>query len=133
MSAWSSITVTLSVHVFVTDGDGDMTVLDPPSVGAELAGFEAFRVAVWGSNSVRALGAEFFPSLASGDLEVPPERVAAFLEECGLLRANLDAIAPATEPGHSHDWYLEVVSTRLANIEAAAQRALEVGGGVLIW
>lgn len=102
-------------------------------MGAELAGFESFRVTVWGSDAVRALGARFFPILAGDDLAVVPGDVAAFLDECAALRANLDAIAPQTKPDHSHEWYLEAVSARLANIEAAARRALELGGGVLIW
>lgn len=57
-----------------------------------------------------------------------------FLKECDLLRANLDAIAPVTQSARrTHEWHLEVISARLANIEKAAQRALEVAGGVLIW
>lgn len=132
-SAWSSIAVTLSVHIFLNGQDGEMIVLDPPSMGAELAGFESFRVSVWGSESVLALGARFFPALAFEDLVIPPDDVTTFLKECSVLRANLDAITPATDSDHSHEWYLEVVSTRLRNIEAAAERALEVGGGVLIW
>ncbi|MEU4216565.1 hypothetical protein [Actinoplanes sp. NPDC026623] len=125
--------MSLSVYVFVFGRDGEWTLLDAPSMGAELAGFESFRVTVWGSDAVRALGARFFPMLASGDLTVAPEDVAAFLGECAVLRANLDAIAPQTGPQHSHEWYSDTVSDRLANVEAAAQRALEVGGGVLIW
>jgi hypothetical protein len=125
--------VTLSVHVFVVGQDGEMTLLDTPAPGKELAGFESFRVSVWGSAAVRAMGARFFPVLASGDLTVAPDDVAAFLEECGTLRASLDKIAPPTESGHSREWYIDVMSTRLANIEAAAQRAVEMGGGVLIW
>jgi hypothetical protein len=125
--------VSLSVHVFVLGQDGERMLLDDPARGAELAGFESFRVKVWGSDVVRALGARFFPVLAGDDLTVAPDDVAAFLDECAVLRANLDMIAPRTGPAHSHEWYLEVVSTRLANIEAAARRALDAGGGVLIW
>jgi hypothetical protein len=125
--------VTLSVHVFLVGKDGARTLLETPTMGAELAGFESFRVSVWGGDAVRALGCRFFPVLASDDLVVAPEDVAAFLEECLVLRANLGRIAPRGEPGHTHEWYLEVVSTRLANIETAARRALHAGGGVLIW
>jgi hypothetical protein len=125
--------MTLSVHVFLVGNDGARTLLETPTMGAELAGFESFRVSVWGGDAVRALGTRFFPVLAGDDLVVAPEDIAAFLEECGVLRANLDTIAPQGDPGHTHAWYLEIVSTRLANIEAAAQRALHAGGGVLIW
>lgn len=125
--------MTLSVHVFRIGDDDEMTLLEAPSTSAELAGFESFRISVWGSDAVRGLGARFFPILASGDLVVAPKDVMEFLTECDLLRANLDVITPATEPAHSHEWYLDVVSIRLANIEAAAQRAVQVSGGVLIW
>ena len=121
------------MRVFVLDGDGRRTLLDTPDTGASLAGFESFRVTVWGSDAVRALGARFFPMLAERDLTVAPGDVAAFLDECAVLRADLDGIAPPADSGHTHEWYREVVSARLANIEAAGRRALEVGGGVLIW
>jgi hypothetical protein len=123
----------LSVHVFVVGEDDPMTLLDPPAAGADLAGFENWRTSVWGSDTVRALGARFFPVLASGDLVVGPEDVAVFLLECGAFRANLDTIAPPDGPSHTHEWYVQTISARLANIEAAARRALQVSGGVLIW
>lgn len=125
--------MSLSVHTFLTRDDGGMTLLDDLGQGADLAGFESFRTSVWGSDAVRGLGARFFPVLRSAELMVAPEEVMAFLTECALLRANLNMIMPPADPDHSHEWYLEVVSTRLANIEAAARRALEVGGGVVIW
>jgi hypothetical protein len=125
--------VSLSVYAFVQRQDGEMILLDAPAAGAELAGFERFRTSVWGSAVVRALGARFLPVLASGDLTIAPPDVAAFLDECALLRANVDTIAPPTDTHHSHTWYVEVVAARLANIEAAAQRALNADGGVVIW
>jgi hypothetical protein len=125
--------MTLSVHVFRLDDDGEMTLLDPPSPGSELAGFESFRTGVWGSEVVRELGARFLPALADGELVVAPGDVMEFLEECALLRANLDTVARATAPGYPHARHVEVVSTRVANLEAAARRALAVSGGVVIW
>ena len=38
-----------------------------------------------------------------------------------------------TAVGSSREIFREQVSLRLANIEAAARRALEVGGEVVIW
>jgi hypothetical protein len=113
------------VHVFVDEPDGEQTVLDAPGPGADLAGPESWRTTVWGSPAVRALGARFFPVLDGNNVTVDPEDVPAFLEECALLRANLAAFAP--------DGDVERVGHRLGNIERASRRALEVGGGVLVW
>jgi hypothetical protein len=74
-----------------------------------------------------------------------------FLRECALLREHLDAIVAVVDlsgqPGIAVDTaggrgtavsdsrriFREQVSMRLANIEAAAGRALEIGGDVVIW
>jgi hypothetical protein len=125
--------VSLTVHVVLFDEDRKITLLGPAGPGTDLAGFERFRTTVWGSNAVRALGARYFPVLAGEDLTVLPEQVADFLRECAVVRANLDEIAPNADSHHSHEWYVETISRRLKNIQAAAERALEVGGGVLIW
>lgn len=121
------------VHVFVLDEDDETQVLDTPAGCADLAGFESWRTTVWGSAAVRSLGARYFPVLASGDLTVPPGEISDFLRECAVIRANLDAVAPSADPTHSHEWYAATISSRLANIQIAAGRALGVGGGVLIW
>lgn len=110
-----------------------MQVLDTPAGCADLAGFESWRTTVWGSEAVRSLGARFFPVLASGDLTVAPDQVSDFLRECAMIRANLAAVVPAADLGHSREWYLDTISQRLANIQSAAGRALEAGGGVLVW
>ena len=125
--------VSLIVYVFLFDEDHKMTLLDPPTRGAELAGFESFRTTVWGSDAMRALGARYFPILNGGDLTVLPEQVADFLRECATVEANVEAIAPNANPHHTHEWYVDTVLGSLANIRAAAERALELGGGVVIW
>lgn len=56
------------------------------------AGFESWRTEVWGSPQVRALGAEFCPRLAAGDLFIESAQVRRFQSEC-LLREHLGAIA----------------------------------------
>ncbi|MFE0019885.1 hypothetical protein [Amycolatopsis sp. NPDC059021] len=124
--------MSLTVHVFLLD-EGEMRLLDTPACCEELAGFERWRETVWGAEAVRALGARFFPALAGGDLTVMPDQVPDFLVESKMIRANLDTIAPEADPGHSHAWYVETISWRLANIQIAAGRALGVGGGILIW
>ncbi len=124
------------MDVFSVDENGKMLeVCDVPEGCSDLAGFESWRMTVWGSDAVRALSAQFFPRLAEADLYVAPGQVQSFLEECALLRSNLGVISQgsaASALGRELDQE-EVVSWRLANIEAAAQRALRVGGGVVVW
>lgn len=60
------------MDVFVIGADGEMCVMDVPAGCSDLAGFESWRTSVWGSESVRALGARFFPTLARGDLSQCP-------------------------------------------------------------
>jgi hypothetical protein len=119
--------VTLSVDVFVIGEDGRPTVLDVPKGHSDLAGFEKWRTKVWASPAVRALGARFFPRLDGDNLDVQPDEVPAFLSECALLRANLAEVAVRA------DVRPESIDFRLANIERAAHRAQEVGGGVVVW
>ncbi|RDI59041.1 hypothetical protein [Nocardia pseudobrasiliensis] len=126
--------MTLRVHTVLFDQDREMTLLDDLAPGADFAGFESFRTTVWGSDAMRALGARYFPVLNGENmLTVLPEEVADFLHECATVEAHLAEIAPHTDPQHSHGWHVEEISGRLATIQAAAERALEVGGGVLIW
>jgi hypothetical protein len=119
--------MTLAVDVFLRDPDGKWNVLDVPEGCDDSAGFENWRETVWGSQAVRSLGATYLPVLASSDLYVEASDVPGFLGELALLRAHLDAVAAGTgEPS-------DLVGSRLDNIEAAALRAREIGGGVLIW
>ncbi|MFJ9631099.1 hypothetical protein ACIQPR_37050 [Streptomyces sp. NPDC091280] len=119
--------MTLAVDVFLRDADGQWTVLDVPEGCNDSAGFENWRETVWGSPAVRSLGATYLPVLATGDLYVEASEVPGFLREVALLRGHLDAVAAAA--GERSD----LVGSRLDNIESAALRAREIGGGVLIW
>ena len=146
----------LSVQVFIDREDGERDVFDPPTDADGQAGYDSWRDTVWGSRRARALGAAFLPHLAEGDLYVEPGEVAEFLEECALLRDNLDKLVPgmdALDPraaGHlvnagagsdagirfeadqpAADFRCTVADC-LANIEAAARYALVIGGGVAI-
>lgn len=101
-----------------------MDVLDVPADSSDLAGFERWRTAVWGSEAVRSLGARFFPVLASGDwLKVAPGEVADLLGECSLIRINLELVAPSADSAKSHAQYVWQISERLRNIEDACERA----------
>ncbi len=124
---WSTAVMTLAVDVFLRDADGQWNVLDVPEGCNDSAGFENWRETVWGSAPVRALGATYLPVLASSDLYVEASDVPEFLREIALLREHLEAVAG--DVGKQSD----VIGSRLDNIEAAALRAREIGGGVLIW
>ncbi|QIS18019.1 hypothetical protein [Nocardia terpenica] len=126
--------MSLIVQAFVVEEDGTERDLDPPKPGGDLAGFEEWRKTVWGSAAVQALGAYWFPLLASGNpLTVPPHAVPELLEECALLRTHLDAIAPQADQWHTREWYVDALSKRLSNIKAVAEQALHAGGGVYFW
>lgn len=140
------------MHVFTGLADDDPDVLETPHAET-LAGFESWRTTVWGSDRVRALGAVFFPALATDDLYVWPAQLEAFQQECELLRANLEVVAQGVdprnprsayglavdgrierrEPDDAHAAFVQTVSKRLANIEAAVTRAREIGAGLVIW
>ncbi len=125
--------MSLLVDVFVIEDDGEMRLLDVPVGCSGMAGFESWRRTVWGSEALRSLGARYFPALADGDLTVAPDQVSDFLAECALVRSNLESFAPQREPGARDEGYVRQVSERLANIESASLRALESGGGVVVW
>ncbi|MFI0740197.1 hypothetical protein ACH4PU_19225 [Streptomyces sp. NPDC021100] len=125
--------MSLSVDVFLVGEDGRIRVLEVPDGCSDLAGFERWRTTVWGSQAVRSSGARFFPVLADGDLRVDADQVRAFRRECAVLRENLEEIVAGVEPGMAADRLRGQLPARLANIEDAARRAEEVGGGVLVW
>ncbi|MCX5140399.1 MULTISPECIES: hypothetical protein [unclassified Streptomyces] len=119
--------MTLLVHTFIRGRSGKRHFLDDPEYGHTLAGFEKSRTKLWGSRPARDLGARFLPQLATSDLYVEPEDVLAFLAECELLGDHIEALA--AHSGYADDY----VAERLANITAAAERALDVDGGVIVW
>ncbi|MER5275085.1 hypothetical protein ABT025_04910 [Streptomyces sp. NPDC002809] len=119
--------MSLLVHTYIRGRSGTDHFLEDPEHGLTLAGFESSRTELWGSQPVRGLGARFLPQLATTDLTVEPEDVPAFLAECEMLRGHIAALA--AHSGHADDY----VAARLANITAAAVRALDVGGGVIVW
>ncbi|QCD58478.1 hypothetical protein [Streptomyces hawaiiensis] len=125
--------MTLAVDVFVRDANGEWRVLDVPQGCDDSAGFESWRRTVWGSETVRSLGARRLPVLAEDNLFVEADEVPGFLREVALLRANLDLIAATTERPRGITERRDQLGSRLRNIEATALRALESGAGVLIW
>lgn len=142
----------LSVQVFIDREDGARDLFDPPTDAAGHAGYDSWRETVWGSPRARALGAEFLPRLAEGDLDVAPAHVEAFLQECRMLLDNLDKLVPGMdaldpyaagylvntgtevrfEPCGAAADFRQIIADRLANIAAAARYAVVIGGGVAI-
>lgn len=127
--------MSLRVDVFTVRDDDDFVVLDVPKGVSDLAGFESWRRTVWGSDAVRSLGAEFLPRLKrESEVRIAPHEVPGFMDEVTLLQNNLELIATRQEDaGKSFVQNVYEIESRLNNIHAAAQRALLVRGGVVIW
>ncbi|WP_205633281.1 hypothetical protein [Mycobacteroides immunogenum] len=123
------------MDVFIIRDDDDFVVLDVPEGVSDLAGFESWRRTIWGSDTVRSLGAEFLPQLKCESwVRIPPHKVWGFMEEIALLQNNLELIA--MRQGDARKSFVQNVyeiGSRLNNFHAAAQRALSIRGGVIIW
>jgi hypothetical protein len=98
----------------------------PEESGWHMAGFEAWRTLVWGSEAAKKRGARFLPQLAEGNLSVYPEDLPAFAEECRRLLEDVEAFA------HEVGMSSEVVAWRLQNFLRAVERAAPEVGGVCI-
>ncbi|WP_329404368.1 hypothetical protein [Streptomyces melanogenes] len=125
--------MSLLVHVFVYAPDGSRDYLDAPDGVSETAGFERWRTSVWGSPVVRSLGARFFPRLAEDDLYVEADEAGSFLDECALLASHVPLIVAGMDPGRTAEEHTHHLTSKLAHISRAARRAVEAGGGVVIW
>ncbi|MFD9484090.1 hypothetical protein ACFWBX_08805 [Streptomyces sp. NPDC059991] len=125
--------MSLLVDVFVYAPDGTRDFLDVPDGVSDTAGFERWRTSVWGSPMVRSLGARFLPRLAEDDLYVEPDEVVAFLDECALLVSHVPPIVAGMDPAHGAEEHTHNLTSTLAHISDAARRAVQAGGGVVIW
>ncbi|MFF8192841.1 hypothetical protein ACF05L_18695 [Streptomyces bobili] len=113
---------------------------DPRPDGTDLAGPESWRTKVWGSPSIRRIGARLLPALvdlhqsdADGDV-VAPARIPAFLDEIALVRAELTRLATETcTPDRTVEQHARHIASRPDSIEASARYARRLGGGLLIW
>ncbi|MFJ9151432.1 hypothetical protein ACIRP7_26020 [Streptomyces sp. NPDC102270] len=125
--------MSLWVDVFIREPDGKRRILDVPDGVYRSGGFESWRTTVWGSEFVRSLGARFLPVLAEGDLYVEAEDVPEFRREVASLRSRLDEVAHGTQRPRTVEEHRDDIGIRLQIIEESSRRALEIGGGVLIW
>jgi hypothetical protein len=113
----------------------------PAAPHSELAGFEFWRSAVWGSPAVRRLGLQILPSLTAGDVCASGQQLADLEREVSELQRSLKAVVEELLADGVHivaspnDPY-ETVRFRLANIAEAVRlaRALpDCTGEVVIW
>jgi len=125
--------MSLLVDVFVREPDGKRRILDVPDGVYRSGGFESWRTTVWGSEFVRSLGARFLPVLADQDLYVEAEDVPEFRREVALLHSRLDEVAHGTQRPRTVEEHRDDIEIRLRIIEESSRKALEIGGGVLIW
>jgi hypothetical protein len=98
----------------------------PEEAGRDLAGLESWRHKVWGSTVVINLGAKFLPQLASSDLYVENEHLAAFEDECKALLNSVGVFAAQVECDPTS------ITARLENFLWAIAKARATSGGVYI-
>ena len=125
--------MSLLVEVFVREPDGTRRILDVPDDVYQSGGFESWRTTVWGSAFVRSLGARFLPLPAEDDLYVEAGDVPEFRREVAMLCSRLDEVAHGTQRPRTVEEHRRQIETRLRIIEESCRKALQVGGGVLIW
>ena len=119
--------MSLLVNVYTRTSDGKMAIVDPAEHADELAGFESYRQKVYGSDAARALGLRLLPQLDGDNLYAEGADVDRLRAEAEIALANIEQFeAEADAPAAS-------LRPRFENIIAAARRAVELGGGVVIW
>ena len=99
------------------------------AVECDAAGFESFRIGLWGSQSLISRGAKFFPQLANGDLWVFPDDLDAFHAECFMVHDAAPRIADELwgNPEKSED-----ITRYIQNFYYAIKLAQERNVGVCI-
>ncbi|MFE7647219.1 hypothetical protein [Streptomyces phaeoluteigriseus] len=132
--------MSLTSEIFLLREDGSRHILgveeDTRPDGTDLAGPESWRTKVWGSPSIRRIGARFLPALVDVDdgEVVAPARIPAFLDEIALVRAESTRLATETcTPDRTVEQHTRHIESRLDGIEASARYAQRLGAGLLIW
>ncbi len=92
-----------------------------------MAGPESARQELWGSASIKSLGAKYLPCLSEGDLWVPNEVLDEFEREVRVLSDNVERIR--WELNRRDDCALPHY---LANFLRAIETARQHGGGMSI-
>ena len=127
------MSLVVSVRRRAPDGTWHDVDLGP---GGNLAGFERWRINVWGSRHLRALGLRILPELDRRDLSVQGRELDALDAEVRLLTDHLGEIVPKivaeADVVSNADPY-ETIRHRLANIATAIAiaRAIPADAGEL--
>lgn len=119
--------MSLTVHAYTRTPDGHMVFVDPVKHSDTLAGFESYRQRLYGGEAARALGLRLLPKLDGEDLYVEGADLDRLRAEAETALANVERFE--AEAGAT----AESIRPRFENIIAAAHRAAEFGGGVVIW
>ena len=106
---------------------GKYSYLD--AIPNDVAGEEACRKTLWGSESLTNRNAKFFPQLVNDDLHVYPEELDAFAEECQMV--NEEAATIAAEVYHDENKAKDI-EEYVARIVYAIQAARDHTVGVCI-
>ncbi|MBA3870739.1 MAG: hypothetical protein H0X30_16490 [Anaerolineae bacterium] len=105
---------------------GEWEILNS-DVGDALAGYEATRNELWGTEVISSLGLKLLPTLAYADLEVEGNQILELEAEVNAVQDNVVLIASNAPI----DEYSILAITR--NILKAIDRAKKIDGGVVIW
>jgi hypothetical protein len=98
----------------------------PKEPGRDLAGFEVWRINVWGADAAIRRGAHFLPTLAKSDLYVEHEELDTFEAECHLLLHDIEGFAAEINGDRA------AIRHRLENFLWAINQARQGNGGVYI-
>ena len=116
--------MSLAVSLLKPTPNGDLEVVEPDGVGADLAGFESWRTELYGATAARELGLVLLPQLAQADLQCTSrEELQTLRSECLTILENLERFSKPAED----------VKRRVGNILRAVERALNESWGVIIW
>lgn len=120
--------MSLIVQPYRRDATGVLVDLDisPTPPHNDLAGFERWRTAVWGSGAARALGLVMLPRLACEDLYVEGPELGDLQAEVELIIDHAHAIVGPERNA------IEQLVFRAHNILEAIRLARAVEGGVYI-
>lgn len=119
--------MSLSVHTYITHEDEKMILQEPKKHSETMAGGEAWRTSVYGSDLAKKLGLTLLPILAVKDIYAKGAHVNKLKAEAEVIMN--EAAAFAEQAGLDEDYVREKVD----NIRKACIRARHVHGNVVIW
>lgn len=124
---WSAALVSISVDVYLRNDSGNLVILTTPPEESDLVGHDDTRHTLWGSPTVRALGATVVVGLSRGDVWVDFGQLDDLVTDCELILKHLTEVAAAAGRGEDY------LRFRVGNLLAATERARAHRAGVVIW